>query len=116
VALRSGQINVTRAGFRKIAFYAERELARILGSSQPATPSTGPVAGFGEDNLPPLTLGLPSAEANFARMRPVDLLESDPIGATELLGATIRPASMPTLLLPPPPGRIDAITQPLIKP
>ncbi|MCU0831348.1 MAG: DUF459 domain-containing protein [Rhizobiaceae bacterium] len=116
VALRSGQVNVTRAGFRKIAFYAERELTRILGGAQPLSAAVGLTPGLGEDNLPPLTLGLPSAEANFARMRPVNLNEPDPNEGDELLGAVVRPASGLVLLPPPPPGRIDAIAAPVIRP
>ncbi len=107
VALRSGQVNVTKAGYRKIAFYAERSLSRLLGDS--GSPQVG---SLGEGNLPPLSLGLPGVEADLERMKPIDLLDT-PVNAGEiLLGATVSAsqAKPPVLLSPVPAGRIDDLT------
>jgi uncharacterized protein len=104
VALRSGQVNVTKAGYRKIAFYAERSLNRLLGDT--ISPQVG---ALGEGNLPPLSLGLPGVEANLKRMQPVDLLDTTANAGDVLLGATV-PSSQPKpplVLLPAPAGRID---------
>jgi uncharacterized protein len=103
VSLRSGQINVTKAGYRKIAFYAESSLNRFLGDS--TTPQTGVL---GEGNLPPLSLGLPGVEANLERMRPIDLLDTTVNAGDTLLGATVSASQpKPPLLIPVPDGRID---------
>ena len=106
VALRSGQVNVTKAGYRKIAFYAERSLNRLLGDS--TSPQIGTI---GEDNLPPLSLGLPGLEANLERMLPIDLLDTTAKSGDELLGATVKPASTRSLIIAPPvpAGRIDDV-------
>ena len=106
VALRSGQVNVTKAGYRKIAFYAERALNRLLGDS--ISPNIGTI---GEGNLPPLSLGLPGIEANLERMRPIDLLDTTANAGDTLLGATVLPqqTKAPLLPLPVPAGRIDDI-------
>ena len=106
VALRSGQVNVTKAGYRKIAFYAERSLNRLLGDS--TSPEIGTI---GENNLPPLSLGLPGLEANLERMRPVDLLDTTSNASDLLLGATVNPLStIPVIIAPPvPAGRIDDV-------
>ena len=106
VALRSGQVNVTKAGYRKIAFYAERVLNRLLGDS--ISPNIGTI---GEGSLPPLSLGLPGIEANLERMRPIDLLDVTANTGDVLLGSTVQPSQIkPPLLAPPvPAGRIDDI-------
>jgi uncharacterized protein len=110
VALRTGQVNVTKAGYRKIAFYAERTLNRLLGDS--ISPQIGSI---GEGNLPPLSLGLPGIEANLERMRPIDLLDSTANGGDILLGATVQlnPSTALEAAQPVPAGRIDS---PIAKP
>jgi uncharacterized protein len=105
VALRSGQVNVTKAGYRKIAFYAERSLNRFLGEF-PA-----PDVGSLIPGVPPLSLGSPDAEANAQRMRPIDLLDTAASAGNELMGATVKPASAKPLIIAPPvpAGRIDDV-------
>ncbi|MGL4405072.1 MAG: SGNH/GDSL hydrolase family protein [Notoacmeibacter sp.] len=102
VALRSGQVNVTKAGYRKIAFYAERSLNRLLGDS--TSPQIGTI---GEGSLPTLSLGLPGIEANLERMRPINLLDASDGDA--LLGASVQPltGNTPRNTTPVPSGRID---------
>jgi hypothetical protein len=115
VALRSGQVNVTRAGFRKIAFYVERALARIIADA-PAVAVAGAGGSFGNTVLPPLILGLPDVEANFARMRPLDLLAPDATEGNTLLGEQVSPApSVPLPASSPPSGRIDDFKMPALR-
>jgi uncharacterized protein len=104
VSLRTGQVNVTKAGYRKIAFYTERILNKLLGDS--ISPQIGTI---GEDNLPPLSLGLPGVEANLERMRPIDLLDTTANAGDVLLGATVAPSqpNLPLVIPPAPAGRID---------
>jgi uncharacterized protein len=104
VALRSGQVNVTKAGYRKIAFYAERQLSRLLGDS-----SSPQIGSLGEGNLPPLSLGLPGVEASLERMRPIDLLDVTGNAGEVLLGSTVTSSQTTTpIIVPPvPAGRID---------
>jgi uncharacterized protein len=104
VSLRTGQVNVTKAGYRKIAFYTERTLNKLLGDS--ISPQIGTI---GEDNLPPLSLGLPGVEANLERMRPIDLLDTTVNAGDVLLGATVAPSqqNLPLVIPPAPAGRID---------
>jgi hypothetical protein len=116
VALRSGQVNVTRAGFRKVAFYVERVLGRIA-SAAPAAVAAGTGGGFGNTVLPPLVLGLPDVEANFARMRPIDLLAPDANESGVLMGESVTPTA-PAPLAPassPPAGRIDDFQVPALR-
>ena len=104
VALRNGQINVTKAGYRKIAFYAERTLKRLLGDA--AALEGGLVEQAG---LPPLSLGPQGANPNLERMRPIDLLGTALTTGDALLGATVQPSKpkSPSLAAPIPAGRID---------
>jgi uncharacterized protein len=110
VSLRSGQVNVTKAGYRKIAFYAERTLNRLLGSA--AAPQTGQL---GAGNLPPLTLGLPGLEANFKQMQPVDLTSPDLDGGDVLLGELAGPQPLPASTGAMQPGRIDDFMLPRLR-
>jgi uncharacterized protein len=105
VALRSGQVNVTKAGYRKIAFYAERSLNKFLGTSPE------PEIGNLNQGIPPLSLGSPEGQANLDRMRPIDLLDTTSNSAEELLGATVKSASTKPLIVAPPvpAGRIDDV-------
>jgi uncharacterized protein len=109
VALRSGPINITKAGYRKIAFFVERGLRRVIDEA--ALVSVDP-------NAPALGLpGLPSLqatdEASLQRLRPVNLLV--PAGATDaLLGEVVAPV-VPTVTRTgklPPAGRIDDFSAP----
>ena len=102
VSLRTGQVNVTKAGYRKIAFYAERTLNRLLGEAV----SPGPV---GQINLPPLGLGPQGVDPNLERLRPIDLLGAAMTTSDTLLGATVQPSTLkpPAITPPVPAGRID---------
>lgn len=83
----SDGINVTRQGRRKIAFYVEKPLARLLNLGAPGTPAApgpdfGPTPEAGPDGIPP---------AEIERTPPVAI---DDLGAERspaLLGAMVAP-------------------------
>ncbi|EHK57687.1 DUF459 domain-containing protein [Allomesorhizobium alhagi] len=80
--LRSGDgINMTAAGKRKLAFYAEKPLNKILGE----TTGPEPVA-MAPATLPAVAPGAPNA-APVDRTAPISLADPQLDGATELLGA-----------------------------
>lgn len=89
VKLRAGDgINFTQAGKRKLAFYTEKTLKRLLGEA--GTPAvTGP-AGVPSAGLVP-----PGAPTN--RTAPIALDDPELDGGAELLGASVtpRPAAQP---------------------
>ena len=111
-------INVTRAGKRKLAFYTEKSLMKILGLTAPEG-SPLAAAPAGEPVKEPT-----SAAAPAIVNRTVPMLLSDPAldGGTELLGAvqpansaagngsgsTTRPEAQPTAQ----PGRADDFSWP----
>ena len=84
VRLRASDgINFTRAGRRKIAFYAEKPLKRILG--------TGPSSVFPELGVPDL-IGPPAAgQPTVERTPPIALGDPGLDGADELMGASLSP-------------------------
>jgi hypothetical protein len=113
VQLRSSDgINLTSDGRRKVAFYVEKPLERILGNTE-----MPPVAAevFG----PPMPQGLGTQSAatlQVDRTMPVSLDDPALDGGMELLGGTVmQPAGDATLATPdlgdaastPPPGRAD---------
>lgn len=81
VRLRSDDgINISRSGKRKLAFYAEKPLNKILGitaSGVAATPASLPQIGPGKLNVP----------VNIDRTVPVSLGDPALDGGTELMGA-----------------------------
>jgi uncharacterized protein len=80
--LRAGDgINVTRAGRRKIAFYVEKPLERLLGGTSPAS-----VAAIPGESVSPLA---PEATdiREIDRTIPVSLTGVELDGGSELLGA-----------------------------
>jgi len=86
VRLRSDDgINLTQAGKRKLAFYAEKPLNKILG----LTTSTGTAAGA--PALPVLTPEEQKA-APVDRTVPISLNDPELDGGTELLGANVGKA------------------------
>lgn len=76
----SDGINLTRAGKRKVAFYAERPLNRLLGSAA----STG-IASLGPSDLGPLDIE-PQDVPDIVRTTPVSLGGADLDGGDNLLG------------------------------
>lgn len=109
--LRVGQVNVTRVGFRKIAFYAEKALSRVLGDPALAS-AAGPL---GDINLPALTLGLPNAGASLERMRPFELTDPDIHGGDVLLGEVVAPDAALPAAGEAPAGRIDDFRLPALR-
>ncbi len=104
-------INFTAAGKRKIAFYAEKPLARILQSGRAAL---APEADIGEMFGPPI----PGEASLIQHTPPVSLFDPALDGGDELLGLVVdtRPASTLTparklvvqgLAPDPRPGRVD---------
>ncbi|MGB3391060.1 MAG: DUF459 domain-containing protein [Pseudaminobacter sp.] len=89
VRLRSNDgINLTKAGKRKLAFYAEKPLNKILGEA------TAPGAAETTPALPVLAPDAPAAPVD--RTVPISLSDPELDGGTELLGApAAAPASSP---------------------
>jgi hypothetical protein len=88
VRLRTSDgIRMTRAGSRKLAFYVEKRLRRLLGGA-----ADEGVEALSGDNLPELLLPLPNPDDPSIRTRPIAL--NDPVldgGATLLGGRTETP-------------------------
>ena len=80
----SDGINLTSAGKRKIAFYVEKPLAKILGTA--VSPGKGP---DGEDAAPAVAVGEP---VDLRRTQPISLSGPDLDGGAELLGGANAPA------------------------
>ena len=87
----SDGINLTRAGKRKIAFYAERPLNRLLGGA--AAPG---IASLGPGGMQPAVGQDP---ADIDRTPPIALSDPELDGAAELLGAETM-AHRPKLGIP----------------
>lgn len=90
VKLRSGDngINLTRPGKRKVAFYAEKPLEKILGTARPAQ-----IGALGPNGLAlPLPGGVTSP-ADIQRTVPISLTDPELDGGQELLGATFTPGA-----------------------
>jgi hypothetical protein len=79
-------INVSKAGRRKLAFYTEKPLMKILGLASPAEPGAASAPPAGEPVKPPEAATAPPAAID----RTVPMLLSDPAldGGTELLGGS----------------------------
>lgn len=111
--LRSADgINVTRAARRKIAFYAEKPLRKLLGDA--VAPDIGEL---GPENLPQLRLD-PLNSPLIDRTDPIALNDPELDGGEELLGATVeietnvganaaRKLTIDGLAAPAKPGRAD---------
>ncbi|MCR5855939.1 DUF459 domain-containing protein [Mesorhizobium sp. J428] len=87
VRLRSGEngINLTRPGKRKVAFYAEKPLEKILGTARPAQ-----IGAIGPNGLVPQAPGA-VAPVDIDRTVPISLSDPELNGGQELLGATFKP-------------------------
>nr|WP_269932541.1 DUF459 domain-containing protein [Aminobacter sp. HY435] len=82
VRLRSDDgINVTKAGKRKLAFYAEKPLNKLLGIGPQGTETVVPAS------LPQATPGELNVPVNIDRTVPVSLSDPELDGGTELMGA-----------------------------
>jgi uncharacterized protein len=83
--LRSNDgINMTRDGKRKMAFYVEKDLKKVLGTA--LDPNVGTLT---KDNLPVLSLNPIGAPAAGTVMAPVSLADPELDGGKELLGAGV---------------------------
>ncbi len=113
VRLRSDDgINMTRAGKRKLAFYAEKPLMKLLGISSPAgaapalpeiSPTGKPAEPFvpaAVDRTPPISLNDPALDGG------AELLGAEPVGKTE------QPSLAKKLAENPSPGRADDFSWP----
>ncbi|WP_315925364.1 DUF459 domain-containing protein [Mesorhizobium sp. SP-1A] len=83
-------INLTRAGKRKVAFYAEKPLLKLLGLASPTGVPAAPAPASPKVAKPE---GTPPALAD--RTQPMLLDDPALDGASELLGAAPRPKSEP---------------------
>lgn len=113
VRLRTSDgIRMTRAGRRKLAFYAEKSVRRLLGDDASET-----VATLGEDNLPELIVLHPDQGEQVVRTVPIEMSDPELDGATALLGVGVAPLSLGRTprddlvfdgkTTPAPPGRAD---------
>ncbi len=113
VRLRTSDgIRMTRAGRRKLAFYVEKSVRRLLGDDASET-----VATLGEDNLPELLVLHPDQGEQVVRTPPIEMSDPELDGATALLGAGVAPLSLGRTprddlvfdgkTTPAPPGRAD---------
>jgi hypothetical protein len=117
----SDGINLTSAGKRKVAFYVEKPLRRLLGDQ--ASPD---ITRLDTDNAGTLA-NLPPSETNQPlRTQPISLSDPNLDGGAELLGGktpTVDAAKSPRDLLvekgemaPAPAGRVDDYRLPKAKP
>lgn len=114
----SDGINFTSAGKRKLAFYAEKSVRRLLGDT------TGTdLVKLDSKSLPTLQILSPAHTSGPMTTPPIDLFDPELDGATELLGSETASAqsafSSPRRQLvetgtlpPPPPGRVDYVQLP----
>lgn len=88
VRLRSGDngINLTRPGKRKVAFYAEKPLEKIIGTFKPGIPLAA-----GPGGLAPKAPDEPVGPVDIDRTVPISLTDPELDGGQELLGATFKP-------------------------
>ncbi|MFC5585223.1 DUF459 domain-containing protein [Nitratireductor kimnyeongensis] len=81
----SDGINLTRAGKRKVAFYVEKPLNKLLGEA--VSPDIGEL---GIESLPALVLH-PENPAPVNRTMPISLSDPSLDGGLELMGAVVKP-------------------------
>lgn len=94
VRLRSDDgINVSKAGKRKLAFYTEKPLAKILGLAAPGSVVTAAAPAGAPVEAP----SLPAAPIVVDRTVPMLLNDPALDGGTELLGAAAAPKANPAL-------------------
>ncbi|WEX77008.1 DUF459 domain-containing protein [Sinorhizobium numidicum] len=115
----SDGINLTKAGKRKLAFYVEKDIRKLLGEAA-ATDTDVP----GAEGLKDLVVTAPLANEDIVKTQPISVTDPALDGATALLGGDAPPkgtGKSPRDLLvekgeipPAPPGRIDDFR--LVKP
>lgn len=102
VRLRSEDgINLTEAGKRKLAFYTEKELRRLLGLTSPPV-----AAAVGQPDAAPGLLPPGQAPA-IERTPPISLNDPALDGGDVLLGATVGKPRAAAMTAPSVPGRVD---------
>lgn len=88
----SDGINMTAAGRRKMAFYAEKPLRRLLGN---AAETSATFTGLDSSNLPDLNMPSASLEAsNPVRTLPVAMTDPDLDGGSQLLGGSVAQVNL----------------------
>ncbi|MFC3074424.1 SGNH/GDSL hydrolase family protein [Shinella pollutisoli] len=78
----SDGINLTKAGKRKLAFYVEKEIRRVLGDA--ATDGTGR-----QGDLKDLVVVAPAEDAEITQTQPIALTDPALDGGTALLGGAV---------------------------
>lgn len=79
----SDGINLTKAGKRKIAFYVEKEIRRLLGDN--ASAESGALASTQLNDI----VVDPAANADIVRTQPISLADPELDGGSVLLGASL---------------------------
>jgi hypothetical protein len=80
----SDGVSMTKAGKRKLAFYVEKELKRILGDAM--TADGQPLGG---EAVPAVAVVAPADPADIVRTQPISLTDPALDGGTVLLGGSI---------------------------
>ncbi|MDK1375294.1 MULTISPECIES: DUF459 domain-containing protein [unclassified Sinorhizobium] len=76
----SDGINLTKAGKRKLAFYVEKDIRKLLGEAAATTDVPG------AEELKDLVVTAPLANEDIVKTQPISLTDPDLDGATALLG------------------------------
>jgi hypothetical protein len=78
----SDGINFTKAGKRKLAFYVEKEIRRVLGDAAADGPGL-------QGDLKDLVVTAPAEDTEIAKTQPISLADPALDGGTALLGGTV---------------------------
>ncbi|MDI7860512.1 DUF459 domain-containing protein [Rhizobiaceae bacterium n13] len=113
----SDGINMTKAGKRKVAFYVEKPVRRLLGDM--ASPD---LIKLDAESLPDLVKLPPGEVKDMSRTPPINLSDPALDGGTELMGARAAPVLLAKTardklledgeMPPPPAGRVDNYAMP----
>ena len=76
----SDGINLTKAGKRKLAFYVEKDIRKLLGEAAATTDVPG------AEGLKDLVVSKPLANEDIIKTQPISLIDPELDGATALLG------------------------------
>ncbi|WP_419908680.1 DUF459 domain-containing protein [Hoeflea sp.] len=118
VRLRTSDgIRMTKAGHRKLAFYVEKSVRRLLGND-----ANEGVAKLTDENLPELLVLHPETGSATVRTSPISMVDPGLDGSEQLLGATEPRTSLTRTprddlvfdgkISTPPPGRADYFVWP----